>query len=275
MIVVVGVNHETAPVAVREALAFPKDALPEALARVREEAGLAEAVILSTCNRVEVYGRAAGARRSTPWPAFLARYSRPRAGRHRPAPLSPRGRGGRAPRLPRRREPRLDGAWARRRSSGQVKERLRGGGEGGQPGFGPERAAQPLDRGGEARAQRDRHRAQRRVGLARRRRARAQDLRRAARPHRPARRRGEDERAGRAADGARRRARHRARRAHVREGRAARGRARRPRGAVRGASQRARAGRHRHQRHGCARRRDPPAGCRSGAGRAPWTAACS
>ncbi len=58
MIVVVGLNHETAPVAVREALAFPKERLAEALARVREETGLAEAMILSTCNRVEVYGRA-------------------------------------------------------------------------------------------------------------------------------------------------------------------------------------------------------------------------
>jgi glutamyl-tRNA reductase len=57
VILVVGLNHETAPVAVREALAFPKEGLPEALARVREEAGLGEAVILSTCNRVEVYGR--------------------------------------------------------------------------------------------------------------------------------------------------------------------------------------------------------------------------
>ncbi len=57
MIVVVGLNHETAPVAVREALAFPKERLAEALARVREETGLAEAMILSTCNRVEVYGR--------------------------------------------------------------------------------------------------------------------------------------------------------------------------------------------------------------------------
>jgi len=57
VIVVVGLNHETAPVGVREALAFPKERLPEALARVRQEAGLGEAVILSTCNRVEVYGR--------------------------------------------------------------------------------------------------------------------------------------------------------------------------------------------------------------------------
>jgi glutamyl-tRNA reductase len=58
VIVVVGLNHETAPVAVREALAFPRERLAEALAHVREETGLEEAMILSTCNRVEVYGRA-------------------------------------------------------------------------------------------------------------------------------------------------------------------------------------------------------------------------
>jgi glutamyl-tRNA reductase len=73
VIVVVGVNHETAPVSVREALAFPKDRLAEALERLRQETGLGEAMILSTCNRVEVYGRAAepcGEAVS----AFLARY---------------------------------------------------------------------------------------------------------------------------------------------------------------------------------------------------------
>jgi len=73
VIVVVGLNHETAPVAVREALAFPKEALPEALARVREETGLGEAVILSTCNRVEVYGHAAEESKDAV-AAFLARY---------------------------------------------------------------------------------------------------------------------------------------------------------------------------------------------------------
>ena len=73
MIVVVGLNHETAPVAVREALAFPKERLPEALRRVREEAGLAEAVILSTCNRGEVYGRAAEVSLDAV-SAFLARF---------------------------------------------------------------------------------------------------------------------------------------------------------------------------------------------------------
>jgi glutamyl-tRNA reductase len=73
VIVVVGLNHETAPVALREALAFPKDRLAEALARVREETGLGEAVILSTCNRVEVYGRSAEDPRDAV-AAFLARF---------------------------------------------------------------------------------------------------------------------------------------------------------------------------------------------------------
>jgi glutamyl-tRNA reductase len=57
VIVLVGVSHRTAPVAVREALAFPKDRMAEALQRLREEAALDEAMILSTCNRVELYGR--------------------------------------------------------------------------------------------------------------------------------------------------------------------------------------------------------------------------
>jgi len=73
VIVVVGLNHETAPVAVREALAFPREALPEALARVCEEAGLGEAVILSTCNRVEVYGRSTESSGDAV-AGFLARY---------------------------------------------------------------------------------------------------------------------------------------------------------------------------------------------------------
>jgi glutamyl-tRNA reductase len=73
VIVVVGLNHETAPVAVREAMAFPKDELGQALERVRQEAGLGEAMILSTCNRVEVYGRSEkGTLRAVA--EFLARY---------------------------------------------------------------------------------------------------------------------------------------------------------------------------------------------------------
>jgi len=57
VILVVGLSHRTAPLALREALAFPREGLPAALARLTREAGLAEAMILSTCNRVEIYGR--------------------------------------------------------------------------------------------------------------------------------------------------------------------------------------------------------------------------
>ena len=49
-----GLNHRTAPVAVRERLAFPEADLPQALAELRGMPGVAEAMILSTCNRVEV-----------------------------------------------------------------------------------------------------------------------------------------------------------------------------------------------------------------------------
>jgi glutamyl-tRNA reductase len=85
VIVVVGLNHETAPVAVREALAFPKDRLDEALARVRDETGLGEAMILSTCNRVEVYGRTSAATSpSAAIAAFLAQFHQKQPGEIEP-----------------------------------------------------------------------------------------------------------------------------------------------------------------------------------------------
>ena len=57
-VVVVGVNHRTAPVELRERLAMPPDRLQERLSSLRTERGLDEAVILSTCNRVEIYALA-------------------------------------------------------------------------------------------------------------------------------------------------------------------------------------------------------------------------
>jgi glutamyl-tRNA reductase len=53
-LVVTGLNHRTAPVEVRERLAFDPAALPAALRALRKRAGVLEAVILSTCNRVEL-----------------------------------------------------------------------------------------------------------------------------------------------------------------------------------------------------------------------------
>lgn len=49
-----GLSHHTAPVEVRERLAFPEPALAEALGTLRQAAGADEAMILSTCNRVEI-----------------------------------------------------------------------------------------------------------------------------------------------------------------------------------------------------------------------------
>ena len=48
-----GINHRTAPVELREKLAFRPDDVPTALLGMRAR-GAAEALILSTCNRVEV-----------------------------------------------------------------------------------------------------------------------------------------------------------------------------------------------------------------------------
>ncbi|HWS15789.1 MAG TPA: glutamyl-tRNA reductase [Candidatus Methylomirabilis sp.] len=53
-IVIVGLNHRTAPVEVRERLAFPADTVGHALRGLRERDGISEGVIVSTCNRVEV-----------------------------------------------------------------------------------------------------------------------------------------------------------------------------------------------------------------------------
>ena len=60
---IVGINHRTAPVALREKVAFSEDRLLAALRTLRQQTGVAEVVILSTCNRTELYwaGPATGA----------------------------------------------------------------------------------------------------------------------------------------------------------------------------------------------------------------------
>jgi glutamyl-tRNA reductase len=50
----IGVNHKTAPVEVRERLAIPESRLPEACRKLVEHPGIEEGMIISTCNRVEV-----------------------------------------------------------------------------------------------------------------------------------------------------------------------------------------------------------------------------
>jgi glutamyl-tRNA reductase len=54
-VVVVGLSHHSSPVTVREKFAFTEARVPAALQSIRESGIAEEAVILSTCNRVEIY----------------------------------------------------------------------------------------------------------------------------------------------------------------------------------------------------------------------------
>jgi glutamyl-tRNA reductase len=53
-IVLLGLNHETAPVELRENLAFSKDETSAALKAFKESPAISEAILISTCNRVEL-----------------------------------------------------------------------------------------------------------------------------------------------------------------------------------------------------------------------------
>ena len=57
-LVVVGLNHRTVPVGLLERMAVAPDGLPKALQSLSGAEHLAEAVLLSTCNRTEVYAKA-------------------------------------------------------------------------------------------------------------------------------------------------------------------------------------------------------------------------
>ena len=54
---VIGVNHKTAPVEVRERFAIPESRLPEATKMLASYPGIEEGMIVSTCNRVEMMAR--------------------------------------------------------------------------------------------------------------------------------------------------------------------------------------------------------------------------
>ena len=54
-LVLVGLSHKTAPVAIREKLTFPAQVQEDALNHLARTDGIREAVIVSTCNRTEVY----------------------------------------------------------------------------------------------------------------------------------------------------------------------------------------------------------------------------
>jgi len=66
----VGLNHETSPLDVRDALVMNDEEVGRAIQALRERAGATEALVISTCNRTEVYTR--GAALEDPH-AFIAR----------------------------------------------------------------------------------------------------------------------------------------------------------------------------------------------------------
>ena len=55
LIAVAGMNHHSAPIEVREKVAFSPCAARSCLRRLKEEGAVAEAVLISTCNRTELY----------------------------------------------------------------------------------------------------------------------------------------------------------------------------------------------------------------------------
>jgi glutamyl-tRNA reductase len=58
-VVVIGLSHHSSPVELRERFAFAEAKIPDALKSLRESGIAGEAVILSTCNRVEIYAATA------------------------------------------------------------------------------------------------------------------------------------------------------------------------------------------------------------------------
>jgi glutamyl-tRNA reductase len=67
----IGVNHNTAPLEVRERLAVSEERLPDAIRMLVEQPGVDEGMVLSTCNRVEVL---TSTRQGTDLRGFFPRY---------------------------------------------------------------------------------------------------------------------------------------------------------------------------------------------------------
>ncbi len=74
--VLVGLNHRTAELDVRQAAAFSSDQLPQELSRLASRPGILESMILSTCNRVEILSSAEDPSRAFDLlESFLSEYS--------------------------------------------------------------------------------------------------------------------------------------------------------------------------------------------------------
>ena len=74
-LVVIGLNHKTAPVEIREKFSIPDESLPEALSALKSDVPVSECLILSTCNRTEVYACAETRAADAEIVEWIARYS--------------------------------------------------------------------------------------------------------------------------------------------------------------------------------------------------------
>ncbi|MGH8112619.1 MAG: glutamyl-tRNA reductase [Rhodanobacteraceae bacterium] len=79
-LIALGLNHLTAPIALRERVAIDADATPPALADLAAQPGVDEALILSTCNRTELYCSVREGAEDTP-EAWLHAHNRMTPGR--------------------------------------------------------------------------------------------------------------------------------------------------------------------------------------------------
>ena len=75
-VTIFGINHKTAPVDVREKVAFSPESITESLLAIRADADLEEVAIISTCNRMEIVFRCnESSEKAIPAPEKLARIS--------------------------------------------------------------------------------------------------------------------------------------------------------------------------------------------------------
>ncbi len=191
-LLITGVSHKTAPVEVRERLAFREETLPDALADLKARDGVAEAVILSTCNRVEITVTTDD--RVDPQSivdSFLADQKPVDPADLDAASLPARRPRRHPPSLPRRLQPRFHGG-GRAADSRTAESRLRRGQRLRHHLRLARRADDPLLQRGQARALGNRHRPDGRLGQLRRGRTGAQDLRHPEQPHHHDRGRGQD-----------------------------------------------------------------------------------
>lgn len=65
--IVYGINHHTAPVAIRERVVFTPENTPLTLHALLQSGAANEAMILSTCNRTEIYGQTSDPQQFTHW----------------------------------------------------------------------------------------------------------------------------------------------------------------------------------------------------------------